>query len=677
MSFIRAAALHLLLAMTLVSAVASAAAQDNEDAVRKDRYGDPLPPGALARLGTSRLRHTHGEVSDAAFSADGKVLASFGWDNYLRIWDTADGRELQNKHLKSVSALLTPAVALSPDAKIVAVSSFRNIALYDVGKAEPRLLPEREDSVSGLTFAPDSKLLAVYGSARPVSLINAETGEEVRKLVGHEKAVLSAAFSSDGKTLVTSSEDLTCRIWNVADGKQQKQMEAGKQRALLLALSPDGKWLAWWNENGKIEVRDRASGKENTTFDAVNGNALFSLDWRQSALRFTPAGTLQALYGSRYFSQWHPDKGLKSRTFEPVSGKTAFGRIAPDGKIAALWDWDHGTTLHLFDLETGKEKEVATGHLKPVYTVLAQPGGKLIASVSSDRSVRLWDPATSRELRRWQPESTWHPACFTTDGKALAFGDYDGKHFLRVCDLETGKHVCRVETGDAHLLALGGDGKLLLAADFTRIEVWDFENGKRLRELEGVPETKLPPLKLSEHAPWLTYTVGGLVVSPDGKRASAVFTRRGDESSVYLWDTATGKRLPGWPGDKHFRGPIAFSPDGKVLAAVQRGEKDSAGDLVFWDLATEKIVQRFPIADVACCSVAFSRDGRRLALGGYYKSIVQIYEVATAKEVARFRPHQGPAALAFSDDGRTLITGSDDATVLVWDLQSKALQSEK
>jgi WD40 repeat protein len=658
----------------VISTTAPVLAQDKEKAVRTDRYGDPLPAGAIARLGTTRLRHTSSwRLVDAAFSPDGKMLASIGGDSRLRVWDTSNGKELHSTLLESFS-LFSPAVAFSADGKTVAVSAYRDVALCDIGSMKPRRLPERPDSITGLAFAPDGKLLAVYGRAKTVSLIDPATGKEVRQLKGHEKAILSAAFSADGKTLATTSEDFTCRIWNLEDGKQKGQMETNKLRAVIVALSPNGKWIAWWDDEPRIHVRDMVTGKEQTSFKA--GDGLFILDWQQSAMRFAPDGTLQALYWSRHLFQWHPEKGLKTREFKPVSGKTAFGRIAPDGKTAALWDWDGGTALHLFDLETGKEREVAVGHLKTVYTILAQPGGKLVASASSDGTIRLWDPSTSQQLRRWRPGSTFHPAVFTPDGKALVFSDYDGTTFVRIVQPETNMQLGHLDTKRTRHLAISGNGKTLLAADFTRIELWDFDKGKRLRELEGVPETGLPPLKFSSGGPWLTYTVHSLRVSPNGKFAAATFTRSGQEASLYLWDTSTGKRLPDWPGDKRFSDPIEFSPDGKVLAAAQSG-KDSAADIVFWDLAKEKIVKRFPIAHIACRSVAFSKDGKLLALGGSYRGIVQIYDITTAKEIARFRAHEGPVSLTFSADSATLITGSEDTTLLVWDVHSKELRKGK
>jgi WD40 repeat protein len=645
---------------------------DKDSGVFRDHCGDPLPRGAVARLGTTRLRHTASwRIMGAAFSPDGKMIASFGGDRCLRVWDTSDGKELQNTPLQSFSDF-DATVTFSGDGKTVAVASYKDIALCDIGAAKARILPEVPDYAKGLAIAPDGKLLAVHGHGNTISLIDQATGKELRKLTGHEKRILDVTFSADGNCLASTSEDLTCRIWDVKTGKQQSVLATNKLQAVNPALSPDGKRVAWWDKDGTIHIYDRATEKQETSYKANAGDR-FIHERGQNFMGFSPEGTLQAFWWGRHFVQWDPDKGWKAREFEFANREAGFGRIAPDGKMAAYWSWDHGTALHLFDIATGKEKQMCQGHTKPVYGIRAQPRGKLIASTSSDSTIRLWDPADSKELRRWRPESTFHPVVFTPDGKALAFSDYDKKSFIRVVELDTDKQLLRLDTERTHQLAFSANGKLLLTADFTRIEIWDVAKGKLLRELEDVPETKLPPLIISEHAPWLTYSVHSLNMSPDGTKAAAAYVRMGGECSVYLWDTATGKKIAGWPGEKKFNAPLAFSPDDKFLAAVQeRGKSDR--NVILWDFKKEQIVAQFPIADIACGCIAFSSDGKLLAIGGEYRSTVQIYEIATKKEIARWRPHERLVSLTFSSDGATLVTGGEDSTILVWDLKSDALK---
>jgi WD40 repeat protein len=169
------AVFNLLLFSAFLVVVKPAEAQDKGAAAVRDRYGDPLPPAAIARLGTTRLRHTRGwRLEDAAFSPDGKVLASLGGDSRLRLWDTADGKELQSTRLESLS-LLSPAVAFSGDGKLLAVGGYYRgvVQVYEVA-----------------------------------------TGKEIARFQAHQGPV-TLTFSDDGATLLTGSDDTTILVWDL------------------------------------------------------------------------------------------------------------------------------------------------------------------------------------------------------------------------------------------------------------------------------------------------------------------------------------------------------------------------------------------------------------------------------------------------------------------------------
>src|SRR5262249_23280379 len=126
-------------------------AQSTKPTPRLDLYGDPLPPGAVARLGTMRLRHSG--TSDLTFSKDGKRLISCSeWDGAVRVWDAASGRQLRWKRLASVKMLL-------PGGELAAAWYDSRTRLHDVATGEERGPLLNKSLGSLLTFSPDGKML--------------------------------------------------------------------------------------------------------------------------------------------------------------------------------------------------------------------------------------------------------------------------------------------------------------------------------------------------------------------------------------------------------------------------------------------------------------------------------------------------------------------------------------
>jgi WD40 repeat protein len=158
---------------------APGAARGEEPKRPTDAGGDPLPAGAVARLGTLRLRHHNWK--SAAFSHDGKVLASGGWDGTVWLWDTATGKELV---------------------------SFRKETVQQ---------PKLREPVEHLAFSPDGKTLAAgcVAGNNDVRLYDLGTGKERGRLAGHAAKVRVLAFSPDGKLLASGSEDTTVLVWEM------------------------------------------------------------------------------------------------------------------------------------------------------------------------------------------------------------------------------------------------------------------------------------------------------------------------------------------------------------------------------------------------------------------------------------------------------------------------------
>lgn len=253
-----------------VSPIAPAAEKD--EAIARDRNGDVLPAGAIARLGRSmRFRHGSG-VSSIAYTPDGKILISAC--NDIRLWDPASGQEIRRLagHSGSVQS-----VAIASDGIMLASGgSDGMVRLWDVSTGrELRNMKGHTSLITAVAFSSVGNLLASTGHDRTVRLWEASSGKLLLTIAAHEDYAAAVAFSPDGKILATASSghlgfnqepknaDRSIRLWDPATGKRLQTLEGHKQGVHRIVFSPNGKLLASasWFE-GTIRLWDVASGKE-------------------------------------------------------------------------------------------------------------------------------------------------------------------------------------------------------------------------------------------------------------------------------------------------------------------------------------------------------------------------------------------------------------------------------
>ena len=671
-----------------------------------DRHGDPLPPGAIARLGTVRFR---APAASIAYSNDGRFLAVGGSDNQIHLLDPATGKEIRRfvghqprtfsppRDVKNPIDLLVGStgqgsvttLAFSPDGKILASGGWDDmIRLWDVQTAkETRKMLAHQAMVARVVFSPDGKTLASRGGLDGIlRLWDPDTGAELKKIDGlsrvnpwrfYREAAL--AFSPDSKTFVASDRKAVV-LFDAATAKEIRRFP-GYRDCMYAAFSPDGKLLA----SGGLDDAAKESYSLRL-WDVEKGVEALQCDLPKTKKGGTepPTGIAFSPQGDKLIAAIAE---MDTYLFDVKTGKQLHRlghnwayrvAYAPDGKTAVSL---RGPALRLWNPDDGKERFLEfAGHQSGVMSVAVSSDGATVASAGEN--IGIWE-ATTGKLIRTLPTAAVSVA-FSPDGKTLASG---GGRSVRLWDVASGKETKKID-GPRLLraVAFSPDGKLLAAGDEQAvIRIWNLQTGKEAPPIDHQVIAESLSLAFSPDSKslacagaWNQFNVGNIVLNIQGR----VKVASRDGWYVLQWDADKAQEIRRFAGLRDNVKSVAFSPKGDTLAAASRD-----GRIVLWDAATGKErlhilahpvpkaagpLASFGPAVAASPAICFAPDGQSLFSAGPDRTIRQ-WDAVTAKELGRFTaPDAGFTSLAVTPDGNFLISASPDTTVLVWSVKAGA-----
>jgi WD40 repeat protein/mono/diheme cytochrome c family protein len=298
-----------------------------------------------------------------------------------------------------------------------------------------------------------------------------------------------------------------------------------------------------------------------------------------------------------------------------------------------------------------EESSPFTGHDGAVECVAFAPDGKRAVSGGDDRTLRLWDVATGKELRRFEGHrDAVVAAAFSADGRFIASGSRD--RTVRLWNVESGRETSRLEghTGSVRCVAIAASGQFLLSGgEDAVVRLWDVERAREIRSFTG-------------H----TGAITAVVFSPGDSQALSASLDR----SVRLWSVKSGRELRRYEGHTREVHAVAFSPDGSRILS---GGNDHVVRL--WDKDTARELKRFEGHANAVIRVAFSPDGKQVLSGSsQYQSadkVIRSWDADTGKEQRSWGPGEGEQVwcLAFSSDGTHALSGNSAKSLHLWKLK--------
>ena len=485
-------------------------------------------------------------------------------------------------------------------------------------------------TIIGLSFSPDGKYLAACDTRFQIKIWEVATNCEIAMLIGHQSWVWNVQFSHDSKYLISGSSDETIRIWDIFSGECLQVVKGHRDwvwrvnfifnSQLAVSISADRQVKIWWWKHRRNLL----------TFKVP--------DLRVRDGVFHPRRRLLAVCGEQGIKIWQIWLGKKIQAIDdPRALHLRLVSFSPDGK--KIFGANFSCTIHCWDVDTGTHLFDLAGHPTQVGEINYDRTGQIISTCLAQ--IRVWNLQTGACLRAIDLAAD----C----GKGVAYqapfvatGSDNGT--VKVWNLETGKCISTSGGCAPRIMSLATNTQNQIVAssrDDGSLYLWNFEQRQE------------PPIILQAHQG----LAAGLAFSPNGQLVAST----GSDRTIEIWDAITGAHLQSLTGHSDYTPQLLFADNHTLLsrsydATTRQWDLVTGQNKIFTDLHPQWVMVL--ARDPDCQWIAFGSDSPTLTLLHRPTGKITSYP-AVGNRLRK---------LIFTQDGRSIIGITDDRHLNRWDL---------
>lgn len=546
-------------------------------------------------------------------------------------------------------------------------------------------------AATALAFHPSGEWVAIGTFDGTIRLVRLVDHQVLHQLAGHAVTIFGLAISPDGKLLASSSSDQQVHVWDLESYTLRHCYQETANFVRTVSFSPDNRWLAVAGGDGTVRL-----------YAATSGHLCYTLHSPHAwvcAVAFSPDGQWLAAGGrdggiSLWVQHMITAPTTPTPTYSLRGHERAIETLIFSHDSQLLFSGSRDQLIHVWQLPTPEDDHTPErlqtpwrtlrGHRQSLRRLDISPDGRYLASGGADALVHLWDVRTGTLVdtlvghERWVWAVAFHPH-MTENHCLLVSAANDQRILFWEINVQAGVVHSQLQQGisgysdGVRSLVFLPQSPLLVSGGFDRaVRIWDVESN-------------LPHTVLSGHRDWIFC----VAASPDGRWLASA----GYERLIYLWprtpptevldrhgkahlvEAAPTAQPEGAPirlsGHTSIISGLTFSPDGQTLASCCQESK-----ICLWNIQEQRLVQTLQWQNALAWSVAFSPDGQLLA-SAHFDRTIQLWDMqsfaehASSPQAQHLRTLAGHTGLvwmvAFSPDGQTVISTSNDHTVRLWE----------